>query len=80
MKISGIGSRDGLDHLLMRMVREGEVTRVGRGRYRLPEPVPAVPAQQPRVVVPDVRRDTSRPVFPSALGLQSVGFVSPDPF
>jgi hypothetical protein len=33
MQIPGIGSRDGLDHLLMRMVKAGEIERRGRGRY-----------------------------------------------
>jgi hypothetical protein len=42
--IPGVGSRDNADHLLSRMVKAGEIVRVGRGRYGLPGPVPAVPA------------------------------------
>jgi hypothetical protein len=33
MQIPGVGSRDNADHLLMRMVKAGEIVRVGRGRY-----------------------------------------------
>jgi hypothetical protein len=32
MQIPSVGSRDAVDHLLMRMLKAGEITRVGRGR------------------------------------------------
>jgi hypothetical protein len=43
LQIPNVGGRDGLDHMLLRMIRAGEIVRVGRGRYGLPGPAPAVP-------------------------------------
>jgi hypothetical protein len=36
LALPGAGSRDGVDHLLARMVLAGEIVRCGRGRYVLP--------------------------------------------
>jgi hypothetical protein len=57
MGIPGIGSRDNADHLLSRMVRAGEITRRGIGRYGPPRrppdvaqpitPAPITPAPPP---------------------------------
>src|SRR5260370_29311083 len=61
MQIPGIGSRDGLDHMLFRMLKAGEIERRGRGRYAVPVPheaaqpvttapiPPAPPQPQPSV-------------------------------
>jgi hypothetical protein len=44
LALPGAGSRDGVDHLLARMVMAGEVVRCGRGRYVVPSRRRAQPA------------------------------------
>jgi hypothetical protein len=54
MQIDGVGSRNNADQLLSRMVRAGEITRRGIGRYGPPrrppdvaQPITPAPPQQP---------------------------------
>ncbi len=46
LALPGAGSRDGVDHLLARMVLAGEIMRCGRGRYVVPRRRPAQPATE----------------------------------
>jgi hypothetical protein len=68
MAVPGVGSRDNADHLLMRMVRSGEVTRISRGRYG-PPPAPQIPAApEPNGHAKDANGHhvAPKPVTPSA--------------
>jgi predicted transcriptional regulator of viral defense system len=38
MSIAEFGSRSAVDMLLCRMVKDGEIDRLGRGLYKLPSP------------------------------------------
>jgi hypothetical protein len=58
MQIPGVGSRDNADHLLMRMVKAGEVIRVARGRYG--------PLRRRARALPPVPRDVAPISAPAA--------------
>jgi hypothetical protein len=54
LQIPSVGSGDGVDHLLHRMVLDGEIERRGRGRYGLPPLLPgAVPHDVAQPITPD---------------------------
>jgi hypothetical protein len=46
LALPGVGTRDGLDHLLSRMVQDGQIERPSRGRYALTSQISAPAAPQ----------------------------------